>query len=226
MAAVNAALKIKKKDPLILRRDQAYIGVLIDDLISKGVKEPYRLFTSRAEYRLHLRIDNADQRLTEFGYELGLINEDEFAGFKKKLARIQNALCVIKSQKTHFNGSQLTLKDILKKPHIRMKNVLEYAKLDLPLSEEEMRHIESEVKYEGYLIKQEKEVLRIQKSDGEKIHYPLEFKQIPGLSRETIERLEALHPKTIGEIKKVPGITPAAIVNIQIYSKLQKKGKR
>jgi len=226
MAGINATLKIKKKSPFILKRNQAYIGVLIDDLVSKGVEEPYRLFTSRAEYRLHLRIDNADQRLTEFGHKFGLINTKEYSAFSGKQDRIQEALRYFQNHKTRINGTSLLLTDFLKKPHIRLKNVLEYAKLDIPLSEEEMQHIESEVKYEGYLKKQEKEIQRIQKSDGEKIPYPLEFKQIPGLTREIIEKLEARHPKTIGEAKKVPGVTPAAIVNVQIYAKLQKKKKR
>jgi tRNA uridine 5-carboxymethylaminomethyl modification enzyme len=226
MAAINAAQKIKKKDPFVLKRNEAYIGVLIDDLVSKGVEEPYRLFTSRAEYRLHLRIDNADKRLTEYGYLLGLINEDEFSSYKNKQERTQNALSFFQNHKIRIHNKEVLIKDFLRKPHVRMNNVLEYAKLDIPLSEEEMQHIESEVKYEGYLKKQEKEVQRIQKHDQEKIPRRLDFKKIPGLTREIIEKLETRHPGTIGEAKAIPGVTPAAIINIQIHLKLQKKKKK
>jgi len=226
MAGINAALKIKKKKPLILRRDEAYIGVLIDDIISKGVEEPYRLFTSRAEYRLGLRIDNADKRLIKYGYKLGLINDKDYEAYQKKQERIKKVTIFLEKEKiTTENKEKISLKDFLKKPEVRYKNVLEYKKFKINLTDEEIRHIESEVKYEGYLKKQEKEIARIKKIDGEKIPGNMDFKEIPGLTREVIEKLEKIRPKTIREAKSIPGLTPAAIVNLHIYIKIQKKGK-
>jgi tRNA uridine 5-carboxymethylaminomethyl modification enzyme len=226
MAGINAVLKIKNKKALILRRDEAYIGVLIDDLISKGVEEPYRLFTSRAEYRLGLRIDNADQRLIKYGYNLGLINEKEYEDYQKKQERIEKVLIFLENEKILTeNKERISLKDFLKKPEVRYKNVLEYKKFKISLTDEEIRHVESEVKYEGYLRKQEKEVARIKKIDGEKIPGNTDFKKIPGLTREVIEKLEKTRPRTIREAKNIPGLTPAAIMNLHIYLNIQKRGK-
>ncbi|UCC41454.1 MAG: tRNA uridine-5-carboxymethylaminomethyl(34) synthesis enzyme MnmG [Candidatus Aminicenantes bacterium] len=226
MAGINATLKLKKKKPLILRRDEAYIGVLIDDLISKGVEEPYRLFTSRAEYRLGLRIDNADKRLVKYGYSLGLIKEKDYEAYRKKQERIKKVITLLEKEKIRIeNKEKISLKDFLKKPEVRYKNVLEYKKFKTNLADEEVRHIESEVKYEGYLRKQEKEIARIKKIDGEKIPVDTDFKKIPGLTKEVIEKFEKIRPKTIGEAKKIPGLTPAAIVNLHIFLKIRKRGK-
>ena len=227
MAGINAALKIKKRKPFILRRDQAYIAVLIDDLISKGVEEPYRLFTSRAEYRLLLRIDNADKRLTQYGYDLGLIKEKDYENYLKKQENIKKTMEFLKKEKIITeNNEKIPLKNMLKKPEVRFKNVVEYKKFKLPLSDEEIRNIESEVKYEGYLKKQEKEIARIKRVDKEEIPKNTEFKKIAGLTGEMIEKLEKTRPQTIGEAKKIPGITPAATINIHIYLKIQKRKKQ
>ncbi|MBC8358138.1 MAG: tRNA uridine-5-carboxymethylaminomethyl(34) synthesis enzyme MnmG [Candidatus Aminicenantes bacterium] len=227
MAGINAALKIKKRKPFILRRDQAYIAVLIDDLISKGVEEPYRLFTSRAEYRLLLRIDNADKRLTQYGYDLGLIKEKDYENYLKKQENIKKTMEFLKKEKIITeNNEKIPLKNMLKKPEVRFKNVVEYKKFKLPLSDEEIRNIESEVKYEGYLKKQEKEIARIKRVDKEKIPKNTEFKKIAGLTGEVIEKLEKTRPQTIGEAKKIPGITPAATINLHIHLKIQKRKKQ
>ncbi|NQT79362.1 MAG: tRNA uridine-5-carboxymethylaminomethyl(34) synthesis enzyme MnmG [Candidatus Aminicenantes bacterium] len=227
MAGINAALKIKKRKPFILRRDQAYIAVLIDDLISKGVEEPYRLFTSRAEYRLLLRIDNADKRLTQYGYNLGLIKEKDYENYLKKQENIKKTMEFLKKEKIITeNNEKIPLKNMLKKPEVRFKNVVEYKKFKLPLSDEEIRNIESEVKYEGYLKKQEKEIARIKRVDKEKIPKNTEFKKIAGLTGEMIEKLEKTRPQTIGEAKKIPGITPAATINLHIHLKIQKRKKQ
>jgi len=227
MAGINASLKIKKKKPFILRRDEAYVAVLIDDLISKGVEEPYRLFTSRAEYRLLLRIDNADKRLLRYGYELGLIKEKDYQAFQRKQEKINKVMLFLQNEKVITeNNEKISLKVLLKKPEMKFKNVIEYKKFSLPLTDEEIRHIESEVKYEGYLRKQEKEIERILKIDSVRLPETIEFKKIPGLTREAIEKLEKFKPQTIGEAKKIPGITPAAIFNIHLYLSLQKKKKK
>jgi len=224
MAGINAALKIKKKKHFILRRDEAYIAVLIDDLTSKGVEEPYRLFTSRAEYRLLLRIDSADKRLIEYGYNFGLIKEKDYEAYLKKQERIKKTMHFLKKEKiVTENREKISLKDLLKKPEVKFKNVVEYKKFKVSLTDEEIRHIESEVKYEGYLKKQEKEIARITKIDGEKIPENTDFRKIPGLTREVIEKLEEIRPQTIGEAKKIPGITPAAIMNLHIYLSIQKR---
>jgi len=224
IAGINAALKIKKRRPFLLLRNEAYIGVLIDDLISKGVEEPYRLFTSRAEYRLLLRIDNADKRLVPYGYKLGLIEENKYEAYLKKQERINKTMIFLQKEKKKTEKKEkVTLKDFLKKPEVRLKNMVEYKKFLTHLTEEEIRHIESEVKYEGYLKKQEKEIASLKKKDRVKIPENLDFSQIPGLTREVIERLESLRPKTLGQAKKIMGMTPAAIHNLLIYLKLQKR---
>ncbi len=226
MAGVNAALKIKKKKPFILGRDEAYIGVLIDDLITKGIEEPYRLFTSRAEYRLLLRIDNADVRLTPYGYKLGLIPAKDYQVFRRKQEKIKKVMHVFQTEKVVTeNKERILLRDLLKKPEVRLENVVEYKKFDVSLTDEEIRHIESEIKYEGYLKKQEKEIERIKKIDREKIPEDIEFRKIPGLTREVIEKLERARPLTLGEAKKIPGMTPAASINLYIYLNILRKDK-
>jgi tRNA uridine 5-carboxymethylaminomethyl modification enzyme len=224
MAGINASLKIKKKKHFILGRNEAYIGVLIDDLISKGIDEPYRLFTSRSEYRLLLRIDNADKRLTQYGYNYGLIKEKDYEAYQKKQERIEKAMHFLQKERIITeNKEKLRLKDLLKKPEVKFKNVVEYKKFNGLLTDEEIRHVESEVKYEGYLKKQEKEIARIAKIEGEKIPEKINFRKIPGLTGEVMEKLEEIRPQTIGEAKKIPGITPAAALNLHIYLSIQKR---
>jgi tRNA uridine 5-carboxymethylaminomethyl modification enzyme len=224
MAGINAALKIRKNKPFILRRDQAYIGVLIDDLITKGVEEPYRLFTSRAEYRLNLRIDNADRRLMAFGRELGLISGEEYQEQEAKQKRIQRAMVFLGQGKVKDKkGDTLTLLKYLKKPEIRIQDVLEYGKFSNSLSDEEMRAIESDVKYEGYLKRQKKEVSTLRKADRMKIPTGLDLKKVSGLTREALEKLEKYRPGTIGEAKKIPGLTPAALFNLSVFVEAERR---
>jgi tRNA uridine 5-carboxymethylaminomethyl modification enzyme len=224
MAGINAALKIKGEKPFLLNRHEAYIAVLIDDLITKGVEEPYRLFTSRAEYRLFLRIDNADKRLTPQAFKLGLIKEKDYEAYQKKQEKIKKAKHFLQQEKMiNKKGEKISLKDFLKKPEVQFKNVIEYKKFDERLTDEEIRHIESEVKYEGYIKKQDKEIARIRKIDKEKIPESTDFREIPGFTGEVIEKLAKARPKSLGEAKKIPGMTPAAIVNLHIYLKCQRR---
>ncbi len=227
MAGINAALKIRRRPPFVLGREQGYIGVLIDDLITKGVEEPYRLFTSRAEYRLHLRIDNADRRLTGFGHDLGLISEAEYGEFLAKQSKIEAARVFLHKHKIRDeNGDSVSLLAHLKKPEIRIQDVLEYEKLPMPLNDEEMRFLESEVKYEGYLKRQEKEISRFRRSDRMKVPADLDFDKVPGLTREISEKLEKYKPLTLKEAKIIPGMTPAAIFSLGLYIEAARRAKR
>jgi tRNA uridine 5-carboxymethylaminomethyl modification enzyme len=226
MAGINAALKIKGKAPFILGRDEAYIAVLIDDIITRGVEEPYRLFTSRAEYRLNLRIDNADKRLMKYGHSLGLIPESDFLQFQAKQEKLTKAMQFLEQEKILSEKKEkISLKDLLKKPEAKLENVIEYIPFKMALTDEEKRFLESEIKYEGYLKKQEKEIARIARIDNEKIPARIAYNDVPGLTRELIEKLVKFAPQTIGEAKKIPGMTPASIINLHIGINLQKKGK-
>ena len=227
MAGINAALKTEKKAPFILRRDEAYIGVLVDDLISKGVEEPYRLFTSRAEYRLRLRIDNADVRLTGYGHDFGLIGDDDFRAFHEKKERVRNVIYYLEKKKiTQVDKEKISLKDYLKKPEIHFENMLEYGKIPEVLTDEEVRHVEAEIKYEGYLKKQEKEVAKILKIDGLKIPEKLDFKKIHGLTREAVEKMDKQQPRTIRDMKKISGLTPSDVFCVYVYLNARKNMKK
>ena len=226
MAGINAALKIQRKKPFLLGRSNAYIGVLLDDLITQGVEEPYRLFTSRAEHRLFLRIDNADKRLLPSGYKLGLIEEETFSEFNNKQERISKTItCLRKKKIQNKNRETISLKDKLKKPHVSFQEVAKLMDMDFMPTPEEIRNIESEIKYEGYLKKQDREITRIDKINREKIPKNIHFEDISGCTREVVEKLQCVRPKTIGDAKKIPGMTPAAILNLHIHIKLLQKKK-
>jgi len=224
MAGINASLKIRRRAPLILRRDEAYIAVLIDDLVRKGVEEPYRLFTSRAEHRLLLRIDNADQRLTKYGYDLGLIGEADYESYLAKQDRVKKAMAFLGKEKVVLdNKDRVSLKEWLKKPHVRFQDVIGYKKLPEPLADEEVRFIEAEVKYEGYLRRQEKEIERMNRMDRFRIPPDFEYARVSGLTREIVEKLEKARPKTIGQARKMQGMTPAALTNLIIFVRAGRK---
>jgi len=217
MAGINAALKISGANPFVLGREEAYIGVLVNDLVTKGVDEPYRLFTSRAEHRLRLRIDNADTRLTGYGKSLGLIDEKAFARFAARQIRLRETLDLLRKKKIKIDNQTISLRQYLKKPEIGIRSVLEYAEVSTPLSDEDMRSIESEVKYEGYVKKQDREMIRVAGADRMKIPSDLDFLTVPGLSREVAEKLAAAKPATIGEAAGLPWMTPAAMANLSFF---------
>jgi len=214
MAGINAALSVRKRPPFILRRDEAYIGVLIDDLVTSGVEEPYRLFTSRAEHRLLLRIDNADRRLMKYGHELGLLPENAWAEFRAKQERVAGAVAFLKKNRLY---------ESMKKPEVILKNVLEYGKFPGGLSNEECRYIESEIKYEGYIKKQEKEIAKAMRSDSLKVPPDMDFRNVAGLTREACEKLECTRPSTMGVARKIPGMTPAAVQNLRLHIEILRK---
>lgn len=224
VAGINAVLKLRNQPPFILARHEAYIGVLIDDLISLGIEEPYRLFTSRAEYRLSLRIDNADKRLMPYGYKLGLISEADYQKFLEKQERTRLVIEFLKKEKIqNENKESIPLVNYLRQPGISLEMIREKVPFPVELTDEEKRFVESEIKYEGYIRKQEKEINRIVKLDSMVLPEDIDFREIPGLTRELIEKLEKNRPKTMAEVKKISGITPAAVYNIYLYLEVIRK---
>lgn len=218
VAGINAVLKIRGQEPFILSRHEAYIGVLIDDLISVGVDEPYRLFTSRAESRLNLRIDNADQRLLPYGYKFGLITEEDYRRFLEKQERCKIIIDFMKREKIQDEKNQsVPIVNYLRKPGISIDMVISKVNFPVELSPEEKRFVESEVKYEGYIKKQEKEIAKLLKLESMAIPEELDYGDIPGLTREQVEKLNKFKPRTMKEVKKISGITPAAVYNIYLY---------
>lgn len=237
MAGINAARKIREEDPVIIDRSQAYIGVLIDDLVTKGTKEPYRMFTSRAEYRLLLREDNADLRLMPLGRRIGLMNDNAWAHFERKKQEISRGMEIIKRVKIHPEeevnswlqslGSKpiqqtVSIEDILRRPEIDFAAVAQrYTELK-DLSPETANQVEIETKYSGYIARQEAEVAKFRKWESIKLPSDLDYRSIPGLSNEIKEKLSTQKPDSMGRASRISGITPAAITAIQIY--LKKKG--
>jgi len=269
MAGINAALAVQGKDPLVLDRTEAYTAILIDDLISKGTNEPYRMFTSRAEFRLHLRIDNADLRLTPYGRKVGLISDSAWADYLAKQERLSAMKQVI--EKTRLTREMLDkivweqapstaqtepssaidvgaqagapIAQLLRRPEVRIDALAPVLRDLLPgffqndaspsasLSAErlssqtlnELRAVETEIKYSGYLDQQQKSIERLKKSEQRSIPDWFDYASVSGLSREMKEKLQRVRPQTIGQASRIPGVTPAAVSLVNVYIEIQAK---
>ncbi len=268
MAGINAALQLKQQPPLILDRTEAYTAILIDDLISKGTNEPYRMFTSRAEFRLHLRIDNADRRLTPHGRRVGLISDEAWKDFQQKQDRLASMKKLLEA--TRVTPEMLTtiandvgtaapgcpaeqssaalssalgqpLAQLLKRPEITIEQLAPILLKQAPeffernsslpsvspvvkLQSEvrnELKSVETEIKYEGYLVQQQRAMERLKKSEQHSIPEWFDYQSVSGLSREMQEKLTKVRPRTIGQASRIPGVTPAAVSLVNVYIEIQ-----
>ena len=222
LAGINAARCVQRLDPLVLERDQAYIGILADDLTTKGCLEPYRMFTSRAEHRLLLRIDNADLRLTEIGRDVGLVDDDRWDRFQDRQSRFQRNMVVVrKTTVTVDRGKRIRASQALRHPGLQLRTLVESGQLilDVGVSQPnvDLATVETEFKYAGYLERQQAAVARGRQQERRSIPDDFAYSGIPGLSNEVIQRLTQIRPRTLGQALRVPGVTPAAVAVIGAY---------
>ncbi|QHN05200.1 tRNA uridine-5-carboxymethylaminomethyl(34) synthesis enzyme MnmG [Granulicella sp. WH15] len=254
MAGINAALAVRGEEPFTLDRTEAYIGILIDDLISKGTDEPYRMFTSRAEFRLHLRIDNADRRLTPHGRRLGLVDDAAWTAYESRRARAKGFQELLEStrldarelppemvakldgDRTQLSGQLVS--DFIKRPEVALEELvpslrpLLTGELYAPWMEQgssvamawvraEMRAVETEIKYAGYLNQQLRSIARMKKAEGQRIPDWFDYASVSGLSREMQQTLMRVRPETLGQASGLPGVTPAAVSLLPVYIEIQ-----
>ena len=237
MAGINAALKLEGKAPLILKRNEAYIGVLIDDLVTKGTKEPYRMLTSRAEYRLLLRHDNADLRLRDYGYQVGLIDEERYQKFLKKKKNIEECIQLLKDTKvtpTKENNEYLaslssthildgiSLFNLLKRPEIKIMDLKHF--LNFPYFDDILEQAEITIKYEGYINKELKEANRMMSLENILIPSDIDYQKIVNIASEARQKLELVRPISIGQASRISGVNPADIAVLTVYLKKLHKG--
>jgi len=252
MAGINAALKVKGAAPFVLDRTEGYTAILIDDLISKGTNEPYRMFTSRAEFRLQLRIDNADRRLTPYGRKLGLISDNAWRDYLDKQERASaigkllettkanpDFLAVIAGSESLNGCAGQTYAQLLRRPEIAIEMLAPALRELLPSffqecesveperlsaqARNELRSVETEIKYAGYLQQQQRSIERLKKAEERVIPEWFDYSQVCGLSREMNEKLTRVRPRTLGHAIRIPGVTPAAVSLINVYIEIQAK---
>ena len=219
VAGINAARAVRRLPAFELRRDEAYIGILVDDLITKGCLEPYRMFTSRAEHRLLLRIDNADLRLTPRGRDAGLVDDERWERFTGRKNRfVSNLAALDRTQVRTSSGDRVAASQLLRQPEIRLEQLAAAGQVRLDLSNaSDLISVETTVKYAGYLHRQELEIERARKEERRRIPADFPFDRVPGLSREVVQRLSQIRPDTLGQALRIPGVTPAAVAVLSSF---------
>jgi tRNA uridine 5-carboxymethylaminomethyl modification enzyme len=234
MAGINAHLKINNQEPLVLRRDEAYIGVLIDDLVSKGTEEPYRMFTSRAEYRISLRQDNADERLTTLSYKIGLAKEDRMRQVEEKIQQrteIQDYLentsvkpeqinSLLETMGTALITEKQKIHKLLLRPQLGLDNLMTIPQIQASLAlynQDALTSAETLLKYGNYLEKEKENASKLKRLENIKIHGDFDFKKLKSLSKEALEKLSKNKPETIGQASRISGVTPADISILLVY---------
>jgi tRNA uridine 5-carboxymethylaminomethyl modification enzyme len=223
LAGVNAALAVRGEAPLVIGRDEGYIGVMVDDLITHGCPEPYRMFTSRAEWRLLLRTDNADLRLTPLGRQAGLVDDDQWSRFEARRARFERnrtrlAATMVRSP---GNGKGMPAEQLLRQPEVRLADLVESGQIEFETSsggeETDRASVESEVKYAGYIHRERAAVARSTREEHRRIPDGFDYDGLPGLTREAMERLSQVRPETLGQAGRIPGVTPAAVAVVGFH---------
>ena len=221
VAGINAALLCSGGEPFVLRRDEAYIGILIDDLTTKGCLEPYRMFTSRAEHRLLLRIDNADLRLTPRGRHIGLVDDERWDRFEQRRRRFEHNAAIVRRTSVRISGQVVPAARALKQPGVTLADLANSGQLRLDLAPHsaptDLASVETEFKYEGYIRREHASVERQLRQEPRRIPPHFRFSGVPGLSREMVDRLSQVRPATLGQAARVPGVTPAAVAVIAAY---------